>query len=63
MMNKKQEKEMVKKQMTKKEKRKRDNEQRFLVPFNTGTRVHKNKRYPSRQDRKKELRKIIERGE
>ena len=59
-MNKRQEQEMIKKQMTKKEKRKRDNEQRFLVPFNTGTRVHKSKRHPSRQDRKNELRKEIE---
>ena len=33
--------------------------QRVYFDMNTGTRIHKDSKHPSRQDRKKDLRKIL----
>ena len=47
-------------EMTKKEKKKQDNLMRVRTTMNTGTRPHKDKKHPSRQDRKREERKEYE---
>lgn len=47
--------------MSKKEQRKQDLAQRTLVAFNTGTRIHKTDKHPSRARQKEMLRKSYER--
>ena len=42
--------------MTKKQLKAKNNRNRVLVPFNTGTRTMKSAKYPSRQAIKKEVR-------
>ena len=39
--------------MTKKQLKAKNNKNRVLVPFNTGTRTMKSAKYPTRQERKK----------
>ena len=46
--------------MTKKQKKEKDKKQRVIVPFNTGTREHKNKKYDKKARRKNS--KNIEKG-
>ena len=41
--------------MTKKQMKAKNNKNRVLVPFNTGTRTMKSAKYPTRQERKKIL--------
>lgn len=36
---------------------------RTVTGFNTGIRTMKNEKYPSRQDRKKDLKKMIDKGD
>ena len=43
--------------MTKKQKKVKDKQKRVLVPFNTGTRTHKNKKDYNRKKLKKDLTK------
>ena len=40
--------------------RERAKRQRVFFDMNTGTRTHKNKKYPSRQNLKKELQKMLD---
>ena len=43
--------------MTKKQQKKKNKKNRVLVPFNTGTRDMKSKKYPTRQQLKREVEK------
>lgn len=49
-----------KKSMTKKAWKEKQKEQRVLNGFNTGTRSMKSAKYPSRQENKKELQKMLD---
>jgi hypothetical protein len=46
--------------MTKKQLKAKNNKNRVLIPFNTGTRTMKSAKYPSRNDRKNSLKKILD---
>lgn len=46
--------------MTKKNKKELDKLKRVWYPMNTGTRVHKDAKYPSRQERKRNLKKMLD---
>ena len=50
---------LAEKNPNKKAKREYDKQNRVLVPFNTGTRSHKNKKKYNRNDAKKALRDSI----
>ncbi len=43
--------------MTKKQQKEKNKKNRVLVPFNTGTRNMKSKKYPTRQQLKREVEK------
>lgn len=45
--------------MTKKQKKAKNNENRVLVTFNTGTRTHKNKKDYNRKKMKREVDKLF----
>ena len=45
--------------MTKKQKKAKNNENRVLVTFNTGTRIHKSKKDYNRKKMKREVDKIF----
>ena len=47
--------ELQKKQMTKKKLREQNSAHRVLIDFNTGTRTMEDKRFPSRQQLKRQL--------
>lgn len=51
---------MFDKNPNKKAKKTADKKNRVAVPFNTGTRTHKNKKHPSRQENKKNLKKMLD---
>lgn len=42
--------------MTKKQQKEKNKKNRVLVPFNIGTRDMKSKKYPTRQEQKREVR-------
>lgn len=48
--------------MTKKQKKEKDKKKRVIVPFNTGTITHKNKKYDKKERRKnsKNLEKTLD---
>lgn len=45
--------------MTKKQLKEKNKKNRVLVPFNTGTRTMKSAKYPTRQENKKNLKKML----
>ena len=49
--------------MTKKQIKEKNKKNRVLVPFNTGTRTHKSAKYPSRNERKNNFRKMLDKGD
>ena len=49
--------------MTKKQIKAKNNKNRVLVLFNTGTRTHKSAKYPSRSESKNNFRKMLDKGE
>ena len=46
--------------MTKKQQKEKNKKNRVLVPFNTGTRDMKSKKYPTRQEQKREVKNYEE---
>lgn len=48
------------KKMTKKQIKIKNNKNRVLVPFNTGTRTMKSAKYPTRQENKKNFKKMLD---
>lgn len=46
--------------MTKKQMKAKNNKNRVLVPFNTGTRTMKSAKYPTRQENKKNFKKMLD---
>jgi len=46
--------------MTKKQMKAKNNKNRVLVPFNTGTRTMKSAKYPTRKENKKNFKKMLD---
>lgn len=46
--------------MTKKQMKEKNNKNRVLIPFNTGTRTMKSVKYPTRQENKKNFKKMLD---